>query len=576
MQSDPLKNGLVGHWKFAGDARDHSGYKNHGRPHGVDFSAPGRSGKPGTAARFNGVDDCIEVKHHPTLSLGNKDFSIATWVRLDEAHDDVIGDIAGKYDPVERRGFNFYVTASSSGYNSHGDSRHLHFGIDNAMEESWRDCGALHPTNTFVSSLTAHDGRLYAAQADALGDGSDSCHVYAYAGGHEWEDCGRVSDDLRQRSAYSLIAHRGHLYCGTGQQDWQAAGPELCNFSHVYRYVGGREWEDLGQVGRNYRILGLASYKGDLYCGTDVSHPQVFPDSGNVFRYAGGQQWEDCGRLGEQVHTFALMVHNGELFGGCMGEIYRYLGDRNWEYLGQPLGNTQVHCLEVYRGDLWAGTWPQGYVLRYHHGQTWENGGVVGERHERTTDPVNEINDLTVHNGSFFAGVIPRGEVCRYEGGRQWRVVRRLLANPDYDPHQLDSWARVPSIAAFDGKLFASTGTCRGCPQERPHHEAGRIYSTQIGRAVSWDRDMGSGWNHVAAVRENDRLRLYLNGHQVACSDSIPASCYDLDTAVPMYLGFGAVDYFSGDMEDVRMYCRALHREDVATLASQSAGDSPW
>ena len=77
-------------------------------------------------------------------------------------------------------------------------------------------------------------------------------------------------------------------------------------------------------------------------------------------------------------------------------------------------------------------------------------------------------------------------------------------------------------------------------------------------------------------AREDDRLRLYLNGHQVACSDSIPASCYDLDTAVPMYLGFGSVDYFSGDMEDVRMYCRALHREDVATLASQSAGDSPW
>jgi hypothetical protein len=50
MHSDPLTNGLVSHWNFAGDTRDHSGHQNHGRPHGVDFSAPRRSGKPGTAA----------------------------------------------------------------------------------------------------------------------------------------------------------------------------------------------------------------------------------------------------------------------------------------------------------------------------------------------------------------------------------------------------------------------------------------------------------------------------------------------------------------------------------------------
>ena len=206
-----------------------------------------------------------------------------------------------------------------------------------------------------------------------------------------------------------------------------------------------------------------------------------------------------------------------------MGEIYRYLGGQEWEYLGQPFGNTQVHCLEVYRGDLWAGTWPQGYILRYSHGQTWEDCGIVGESHQRTVEPINEINDLTVHNGSFFAGVIPRGEVYRYEGRRQWSVVRRLLANPDYNPHELDSWARVPSLTAFGGKLYAGTGTCRGCPQETPHYEAGRVYSTQIGRAVSWDRDMGSGWKHVVAVREQDQLRLYLDGHQVAQSASFAA-----------------------------------------------------
>ena len=78
---------------------------------------------------------------------------------------------------------------------------------------------------------------------------------------------------------------------------------------------------------------------------------------------------------------------------------------------------------------------------------------------------------------------------------------------------------------------------------------------------------MGSGWKHVVAVREQDQLRLYLDGHQVAQSASFAAGCYNLDTAAPFYIGFGSVDYFSGDMDEVRMYNRALTAEDVATLA---------
>lgn len=567
MNNDTLKKGLVGYWTFEGDARDYSGCENHGRPHGVDFTAAGRSGQPGTAAHFNGVDGCIEVAHHPNISLRGEDFTIAARVRVDEDHTDVIGDMVSKFDPVARRGFNFYITASSAGYNSHGDGRHLHFGIDNAMEESWEDCGILHPTNTFVSSLAVHDGDLYAAQADATGDGAEACHVYRYRGGQEWEDCGRVTDDLRQRSAYALIAHKGQLYCGTGRQDWVVSGPEQCSYVHVHRYLGGTIWEDLGQVGRNYRILSLASYRGDLYCGTDVCHPAIHPDSCRVFRYAGGQEWEDCGRPGDQRHMFCLMVHNGDLYTGCNGEIHRYLGGAEWEYIGTPFGNTQVHCLQVYRGDLWTGTWPQGHIARYRHGQTWEDGGIVGDTSGRAQDPVNEINDLTVHNGSFFAGVIPRGEVYRYEGGRQWIMIRRLLANPAYNPYHVDSWARVPCIAAFDGKLYAGTGTCRGYAEETPHHEAGRVYRTRIGRAVSYDRDIGGGWRHVAAVREKDRLRLYLDGRLVAQSDCFTGSCYDLQTPVPLYIGFGSVDYFSGDMDEVRLYDRALDPKEVAALA---------
>ncbi len=49
--SEPLESGLIAHWKFNGDCRDCSGMENHGRVHGVDLGAAGRSSRPGTTGR---------------------------------------------------------------------------------------------------------------------------------------------------------------------------------------------------------------------------------------------------------------------------------------------------------------------------------------------------------------------------------------------------------------------------------------------------------------------------------------------------------------------------------------------
>ena len=37
--------GLVGHWRFSGDANDASGRGNHGRAFAVDLTAPGPGGR---------------------------------------------------------------------------------------------------------------------------------------------------------------------------------------------------------------------------------------------------------------------------------------------------------------------------------------------------------------------------------------------------------------------------------------------------------------------------------------------------------------------------------------------------
>src|SRR5687767_2252178 len=107
-----LTAGLVGHWKLAGDARDHSGRGHHARNRGADLTAEGPSGKPNTAARLDGRGAFLEVSAGEALRLGTGDFSLSAWVWIDPADDDLPGDVLSHYDPAARRGFNLGVVTA--------------------------------------------------------------------------------------------------------------------------------------------------------------------------------------------------------------------------------------------------------------------------------------------------------------------------------------------------------------------------------------------------------------------------------------------------------------------------------
>ena len=55
--------------------------------------------------------------------------------------DDVVGDILSKYDPAIRRGINFGLVSHTGMTSSQSNSRNLFFGVDDARETGWEDCG---------------------------------------------------------------------------------------------------------------------------------------------------------------------------------------------------------------------------------------------------------------------------------------------------------------------------------------------------------------------------------------------------------------------------------------------------
>jgi hypothetical protein len=109
-------------------------------------------------------------------------------------------------------------------------------------------------------------------------------------------------------------------------------------------------------------------------------------------------------------------------------------------------------------------------------------------------------------------------------------------------------------MATFQGRLFV--GTLPG----------GRVLSIEAGRNATWDYPWKPGWHHVAAVRVGERLRLYVDGDQVAQSAAMLASDYDLTNSRPIHIGFGAQDYFCGAIADVRLYRVALSNDQIRRL----------
>ena len=234
--------GLIGHWRFSGDANDASGRGNHGRAFAVDLTAPGPDGRPDGAARFDGKSSYVEVPASPALDLGKGDFTLAVWAHTEESLDDVLGDLVSKYDPAARRGLNWCIKSGAGMTNSQANDRNVHFGIDAGTEPVWSDRGR--PGNAvYVMAMAVHDGKLFVGTCEA-GPG-EAGHVYRYDGGSRWVDCG--SPD-RCNAVTSLAAFGGKLYAGTGR--YRLAGSALARIDEREPGRQGRPLRRRRRLGR--------------------------------------------------------------------------------------------------------------------------------------------------------------------------------------------------------------------------------------------------------------------------------------------------------------------------------------
>lgn len=518
---------LLAHWLLGNSSEDYAASGAHGAASDVTYQVS--DGETGGSAHFDGRTSVISVDRR--LLRGTDEFTLSLWVKTEAILDDLPGDLLSWYDPDTRRGFNLGIH-TAHGVTSHQPNyRHLYFGIDAGCKPVWRDCGR--PGQAVrVMALATYEGSLYAGTFEI--GANESGHVYRYAGGQSWDDCG--SPDPCNAVA-SLAVFEGELYAGVTRYRAQGSAlPESGNQHRggaVYRYAGGQKWVDCGRLPDADSVICMAVFQGRLYAIPWYSQ--------GVFRYEGGTSWSYCGTPGRRL--MSLTVFDGELYGAGNegGGVFRYAGGTTWEAMGFQEGMTQIYSFAAYRGGLYIGAWPEARVFEFGGGDQWIDRGLLGDE--------KEVMGMMVYNGKLYAGTLPLAEVYRYDGPDQWTRLQQLDLTPDV------RYRRVWSMAVYDGRLYCGT------------LPSGRVFSMEAGKCVSHDCELPLGWCHVAARRTATSLDLFVDGKLVTSAEDPELQSMDIDNDSPLYIGFGPVDHFNGDMRDVRIYGRALSDAEIEALA---------
>ena len=533
---------LVGHWRLAGDTLDSSGNDNHGENRGADLTASGPDGKDRGAAAFDGRHNSILVPDSPSLRTGTQDFSIAARIYTDAEIDDPIGDIATKFDPQSRNGFNLGLKRHSAACTSLSNYRNLQFGIDDGeLDPQWTDCGQP-GRSLFVMALAVHQGQLYAGTCESAIDAAG--HVFRYAGNARWEDLGPLDG---ANAVMTLAPFQGALYAGTGRLKLQGSSlPESAN-----RREGGRvfrldddHWVDCGKMGGERGSY--AEYSHDTVHALEVFQGRLYGlplYTQGLFRYEGGDRWTDCGSYGRRAFTLGAFRGDLHLLDNGSG-VYRYASGDNWTRwtrLATLPGVSQVYSMAVYQGRMVVGTWPEARVFGADPQGEWVDMGRLGEE--------LEVMGMAVYNGKLYAGTLPLGQVYRYDGDGRWTCTGQLDATPEV------KYRRAWSTAVYDGKLYFGT------------LPAGGVMSLEAGRSATLDSALAPGWRRVTAVRRAGTLTVYVDGEEVGTSSKFTAANYDLSNGEPLYIGCGQHDYFNGRIADLQLYRGALSAGEIREMA---------
>lgn len=541
--SNSYQKAPVGHWPLTGHCDSIV-------PSKLSITPPKAMRFDG-AALFDGKSTALLV-NGVSKSFGKDGFSLSVHIHIEPNDASGIGDIASKFTPATRTGFNLSVADHGGVTSASSNYRNLNFSVDADTTPHWEDCGR--PGNArHICALTVCNGDLYAATFEH-GDGEIG-HVFKYKGNRRWEDTGLPCS---ANCAFGLAAIDGVLYATSGRYDPRnSALPDTGNMdeqTRVWRLTPSKAWEDIGSPpAAEDDLYNVGIYRGKLYA-TGSFHR-------GLYRYDDEHGWRACSF--PYPRFFSLSQWRDELY-AASNKSLRTLGprpereiffqslpdadgayaynDRNdvWRGTGEIPVETQMYGFCVHRGALHTGSWPTCKVFRSACGTGWTDIGALHPDEK-------EVMAMCVYNGMMYAGTLPAADIYRYDGDHEWTRVGNVDATTGV------KYRRAWSMAVHDGQLFVGA------------LPSGHVHAMRTGAVASDSHQLTAGWHHVAATFDGRISRLYVDGK--LRSEAQSAQPLDIANDAPLLIGLGAHDYFKGKMKDLRLYDGPLAEGDITHLA---------
>lgn len=168
---------------------------------------------------------------------------------------------------------------------------------------------------------------------------------------------------------------------------------------------------------------------------------------------------------------------------------------------------------------------------------------------------------------SYEPGVVGSG--VAFDGAAQAIVIpgALLAEQPLAGDFTVDAWFLARDCAELGTIIGRGGGAgpgfavhCEGSVLSFDVFDANGSFTTLV---TSFDEP--GAWHHVAALRRGTEVELYLDGvkHQKAAISVIASAPADADVFIGRYEG-GA--YFQGNLDEVRLWSRALGSDEVAAL----------
>ncbi|HWB33937.1 MAG TPA: LamG domain-containing protein [Candidatus Paceibacterota bacterium] len=178
-------------------------------------------------------------------------------------------------------------------------------------------------------------------------------------------------------------------------------------------------------------------------------------------------------------------------------------------------------------------------------------------------------NGTLTGSPSWVAG--KQGTALSFNGSSQYVDVPLTV---NYPAFTVSAWFNAASLSVSNSRIVANDHTDNDNKGfQLMFNNGGATGFFDVGNGstegrATWSQTLSAGtWYHYVGVYDGAHVYAYINGTQVASASyaggAIASSAYDINIARnPQYAG----DYFSGTVDDVRIYKRALSPSEVAAM----------